>query len=349
MNTATALATTERSKQPLPDSFTQESFTELYHMLTYRRPHGAVAERKWINRFIRPLGVTRDAYGNYYKLIGDSPRVMWCCHTDTVHHQSGRQTIVADGPFLRLAKGSGSNCLGADDGAGAWLLRQMIKAGKPGLYVFHRGEELGRLGSEWIVENTPELLSDVEIAIAFDRRGQNSIITHQWAGRCCSEIFAKSLADGLDLNHTLESGGSYTDTASYMSLVPECTNVSVGYYAEHGKDESLHVPYLYDLLDALLALDTDTLVVDRIPGQDDAWDTYYYGGRYGGSTTYGGGYYPRSPVRDVWDDDWGGSETMLTLVREYPDEVTDILEQYGYDAKTLRNEIMQAHYKYSSR
>lgn len=354
MNTKTALVVQKNSSQSnFPDSYTEESFVELYHMLTYRRPHGAAAERKWINRFIRPLGVKSDGYGNLYKVIGDNPNVMWCCHTDTVHRQSGRQTIMAEGPYLKLAGGSGSNCLGADDTAGAWLLIQMIKAGKPGLYVFHRGEECGRLGSDWIAQNNPGFLEGIEIAIAFDRRGQKSIITHQLLGRCCSDAFAQSLADGLGMGHELDDGGSFTDTASYMDLVPECTNVSVGYYNEHSREEKLHVPYLYTLLDALLALDTSRLIIERTPGdygyEYGRWgDTYYYGGKYGGSTTYTK---PRIPIRG-WEDDeedgyYGGSyTTILELVREYPEEVADILEQYGYDAQTLKNEIAQIHFRY---
>src|SRR3546814_3924895 len=74
----------------------------------------------------------------------------------------------------------------------------MIAAAFPVLYLFHRGEEQGCLGSRWIERHTPELLADIDAAIAFDRAGLGDVITHQSYGRTCSDAFATNLASALN-------------------------------------------------------------------------------------------------------------------------------------------------------
>ncbi len=260
-------------------------------MLEYCRPHRSKTERRFINKFIKPHGVTMDSFGNLFKRIGAAP-VLWSCHTDTVHNAKGMQKIVyrADhngDTILETAADQRTGCLGADDTCGLWLMLQMIQHNVEGLYIFHRGEEEGRLGSSWIARQTPEKLKDIKFAIAFDRKGTKSIITHQMGRRCCSDEFTKSLADGLGLGHQGDDGGSYTDTASYTDLIGECTNVSVGYERAHTDMENTNLDYLFKLRDALLKLDLSKLEAKRKPGEEEPRVPRTYGGGYG---------------RDIWDD-----------------------------------------------
>lgn len=302
------------ARAALPETQHLTGAPELLEMLTYRRPAWSRTERKFINRFIVPLGVCEDAFGNLYKRIGTAP-VLYSCHTDTVHMESGRQRV-------RVSKGivvqddARSNCLGADDTAGAWLMMEMIRADQPGLYVFHRAEEVGGKGSEFIAGQTPELLAGIDCAIAFDRRGHTSIITHQ-GGRCCSDAFAKSLARALGMGHVTDSGGMFTDTANYTGLIGECTNVSVGYMNEHTKRETLDLTYMEHLHKALLALDVTELVSARGAGEADP-DDYDYSKGWPGH----------------FDDDdqmpiGQTTRVLAALVRDHPDEVADWLEEYG--------------------
>ena len=121
-------------------------------MLAYKRPNGSASERKFINRFLRPLSVQEDAAGNLIKRIGTAP-VLWSSHTDTVHRDSGKQhVILCEDGYVRAV---GSDCLGADDASGMWIMIEMIKAGVEGLYIFHRGEECGGHGSSHIASKTP--------------------------------------------------------------------------------------------------------------------------------------------------------------------------------------------------
>ncbi len=248
------------------------SIQDMSEMLTYRRPHRSKTERKFIQRFITPLGVIHDKYGNRYKRIGEAP-IMYSCHTDTVHRDGGIQDIAVNKATFKLSRKSKSNCLGADNGAGVWLMREMILAEKPGLYVFHRGEECGGLGSKFLTKNTPELVKDIQAAIAFDRRNTKSIITRQFGGRCCSDEFADSLAEQLKLGHKKDTGGSFTDTANYTDLIPECTNVSVGYDHEHSWLETLDMNYLIELRQSMLEYDWEKLVIKRKAGEKE---TYTY-------------------------------------------------------------------------
>ncbi|MFG1395853.1 hypothetical protein [Roseixanthobacter pseudopolyaromaticivorans] len=308
----------------------------LLAMLRYRRPASTKTERYFIERFIEPLGVERDAYGNLTKRIGDAP-VLWSCHTDTVHSQGGKQKLAIEGNIVK-ADGA-SNCLGADCTTGVWLMAEMIKAGKPGLYVFHRDEEIGGHGSNHIAHKTPELLDGIKMAIAFDRYGTKSIITHQWGGRCCSDVFAKSLGAELGLGMEADDGGSFTDTANYTDLVGECTNVSVGYLHQHTKREQQDVAFALRLLDALLALDVWRIQVFRQPGDPDPDEVHRWKAKGG----------TRQPCYTDWMDDvWGQEEapprrshTILSLVRDHPDEIADWLEEHGIGTAELL-EVVQS-------
>lgn len=293
----------------------------LLEMLTRRRPAGSKTERRFIREYIKPLGVQSDAAGNLYKRIGSSP-VLWSCHTDTVHREGGTQLVVVDSGVAKLSPKSTSNCLGADDTAGVWLMREMILAGVPGLYVFHRGEEIGGTGSSYIAARTPQLLNGIQCAIALDRAGRSSVITHQ-GGRCCSDDFARSLVGALaavGVDYEADDTGVFTDTANYVDLIGECTNLSVGYFRQHHKDETLDLAFIVKLRAALIALDQSTLVYARKPGEYDIED---YGGSWGFA-------YGDSP-----------QQRMSDMVADYPEEVSDILQEFGLTADTLWTELYE--------
>lgn len=238
---------------------------ELYEILKYKRPYGSEEEEACIAAHLDVIaGMVQDGFGNRILTIGENPTTLFSSHTDTVHREGGTQKIIQDTEKQIIYKDD-NECLGADDGAGMWIMIQLINEKIPGLYIFHRGEECGGLGSSYIARDTPEILENITKAIAFDRRGTKDIINRQSGGKCCSEEFVKSLADALDMEHSAATG-SFTDTANYTDLVEECTNVSVGYYSEHRPAESLDYEYLQNLLNKLLFIDFETLEVKREKG-----------------------------------------------------------------------------------
>lgn len=255
--------------------------TGLLEILSWARPHNSPVERAFCQEYLdRVPGMKADAFGNRILTIGDRPRVMWSSHVDTVAARGGQQDVGIDElDIASLCKGKAGMSLGADDGAGIWIMLNMIAAGRPGLYLFHRGEEQGCLGSHWIQRNTPDLLKDIDAAIAFDRAGLSDVITHQSYGRTCSDAFAASLASALNglnpgFRYRPDDTGVYTDTNEYAGIVPECTNLSVGYHGQHGPRETLNVDHCEKLLAAILQLDASLLVIERDPSlqDDDRWD-----------------------------------------------------------------------------
>ena len=253
---------------------------DLLAMLETKRPMGSRAERKFRRRYLAPLKTWDDGYRNLRLDIarpdGTPSRVLWSSHTDTVHKDSGRQWIAWTGMSVGLAIGEKSNCLGADDTVGVWIMREMILAGRPGHYVFHHGEEKGGIGSRNAAEHRPDLYDGIDAAIAFDRSGTSDVITHQFGGRTCSDLCAKSIADEL-ARHGLKGyrpskHGIYTDTAEYADLIGECTNLSIGYSGAHSERESVDLVHCARLLVAMLAFDEDAIVCKRLPGEDDPED-----------------------------------------------------------------------------
>jgi hypothetical protein len=208
---------------------------------------------------------------------------------------------------------------------------ELIRANKPGLYIFHRDEETGGHGSAWIAENNPSMLSGIKYAIALDRKGTNSVITFQSGARCASDAFAESLADQLH-GYAPDSTGLFTDTHNYTALVPECTNLSVGYENAHSSKETVNVYHASALVESLLALDVERLVCARDPATveslyNEPFDDWRWEGPYGRFDAPAASYDRRG--RFVKRAQSYEARSVLDFVESYPDVVADILEQYG--------------------
>ena len=258
----------------------------LRDMLTYKRPYGSKSEADWIKRFIMPyepaeFGTASETMMYIVRIEhpdGSAPNVLFSAHTDTVHRKPGRQKLVVDEAIGFVSKNDGEP-LGADDAAGVWLLLEMIDAKVPGVYSFPVGEECGGIGSKWFARAYEPFLAQFDYAIAFDRKATDSIITHQGCGMCCSQAFASALGNALnDLDerfmYSPDDTGVYTDTAEYVDIIAECTNVSCGYYDEHTGKERLDFKHLERLRDACVKLDWKALPVSRKPGEDDYVSTW---------------------------------------------------------------------------
>ncbi|OJF90060.1 hypothetical protein AX761_23860 [Rhizobium sp. 58] len=266
-------------------------------MFSYKRPMGGATEQLFVNKFIAPAGFKRDVYQNMVLTIGDNPRVLFSSHMDTVHQSDGFNKPVFKDGFLTQTY---SNCLGADDTAGVWLMLEMVKAQIPGVYIIHYGEERGGIGSRAKAKGQPEFFRDIDIAIAFDRMGYNDIITHQGV-RTASDDFAWSFAKELGGSYRPSDEGMYTDTYEYAHLVAECTNVSVGYFNQHRESETQDVTFLMALREALLQVNWTNLIVARDPEHFVEWN-----------------------MKSAISQD----ATLYEMVTEYPDVAVQILEAY---------------------
>jgi hypothetical protein len=255
----------------------------LTEILGMKRPHKGVNERfvgeVILPRLGLPVETLVDGTGETmaYNICTDATsKSLFVAHLDTVHHIDEPNPLLFDMELEWMWKEDGT-ALGADDGAGVWLLYNMIQAGIPGSYLFTKGEERGGIGAKAVARHYPLWLSGFDRAVTFDRKGTTSIITHQMAcGRCCSKEFALALGESLTIgvaesDYTAEciyvpdDGGVYTDTAEFTTMIPECTNVSAGYRNEHGGSETLDVGYLRGLLSACLKTKWEELPVKRDP------------------------------------------------------------------------------------
>lgn len=311
---------------------------ELLQMHTYCRPAGSETEALFNKRYLDSLpGMDIDGKGNRILRIpnadGSPSRILWSSHTDTVHAKGGRQRITYGGGILSLSKNADSSCLGADCTAGVWLMRQMILREVPGLYIFHAAEEIGGVGSGFIATSTPEVLDGIDYAIALDRRGTTSVITHQ-GSRCASDAFGNALAAQLSTKgntFTLDTGGTFTDTANYTDFVPECTNLSVGYYGAHSAAEYLDVPFLAHLLERLCLIDPVTLPVVRKAGDSDF--------PWGNSSAW-----RSSSVSSPSTSSRASKTTTLEdYVYDYPKAAAQLLEDLGISADDFEQYLYGVH------
>jgi hypothetical protein len=218
-----------------------------------------------------PKGYFQDRHGNYFYKIGES-RTAFTSHLDTACKDQVNIVHKFDGNIIKT---DGKSILGADDKAGVTILLYMIEKNVPGLYCFFFGEEVGCIGSG--LASSDPMFKDYNRMISFDRRGTNSIITFQSSKRCCSEVFAKSLAKDFNqygLNMSPDNTGVYTDSAEFTGVIPECTNISVGYYSEHTRSENQDILHLERLCKAACKIDWETLPIVGV-GRDIYEDDDY--------------------------------------------------------------------------
>lgn len=304
----------------------------IFVKLTSRRyPHGTEDLAMDVVKEILPnISFEQDEFGNYYYLLpksdGEYSDSMFTSHLDTIN--SGPYSYISktiwcadkkkmvENPAYEekeddmsinhvfeddFIKTDGTTNLGADDKAGITILIKMISENVPGLYYFFIGEESGCIGSSalskvWDKANFPV----INRCIAFDRRGYDSIITSQ-GGVTASDQFAAELAKRLNeygFWYNPDPTGIYTDSAEFTYVIPECTNISVGYFSEHTKSEKQDIEFLeYLAIVCAKGIEWDTLPTikekDKVYNGKKSYGTNYNSHGYGGYGGYGG-----------YTDDW---------------------------------------------
>jgi hypothetical protein len=326
----------------------------LISILETRRQHDSAGEASFIERFITPLNprAFTNPSGEVIAYVVDNShghsKVLWSAHVDTMHRdKKGTDAPLTqevwlgdDGMAFVTDK---EDCLGADDGAGMWLMFEMLMADVAGTYIFHRGEEIGCWGSSSMAMHHSDWLAGFTHAIAFDRRGTTSIITHQRSERACSDALGNQLAELFGMGYELDPTGVYTDTAEYMDIIPECVNVSIGYQSEHSHFETLDANHAVALRDAIVALDWDkiNLVVERDPSKHefrDAPNFGSWGSSWTGKTSHATGKLSKYEVPSV-ERILGTSTLALAdwVTSADPEDVAMLLQD-------LADQVEEAHY-----
>ena len=255
-------------------------------------------------------GLEKDEFGNLFIKIGESD-VMFTSHLDTA---TSANTDVNHVIVDNIIKTDGKSILGADDKAGVTIMLNMIKNNIPGLYYFFLGEEVGCVGSKKVAGVQKETkIEGINKVISFDRRGTNSIITYQSSKRCASDTFGKALAEQFNsvndtFKYEIDPTGVLTDSIQFISIYPECTNISVGYQSEHTFSETQDIEHLEKLAEACLKIDWNGLPVERDPSVVE-YRSYSGGWDYPGwddDDYYGYGYGSRGQVKGYPSyNNWG--------------------------------------------
>lgn len=295
-------------------------------LTTKRYPHGKEDE---VIELLPDYDFNKDDVGNYYIIVpkedGSFSNTMFASHIDTVDRGSYsnrrwdvdlKKYVYENGKDDRsvkhvikddFIKTDGNTNLGADDKAGVVILLNMITEKIPGLYYFFIGEESGCIGSSSLSRLYEDLvekgtLPKVNKCVSFDRKGYDSVITHQMSGRSASDKFADELSNRFNeygFWYKSDSSGVYTDSAEFTDVIEECTNISVGYFSEHTSSEKQDIEFLELLAVVSTKIDWETLPIDR--KVDEVYKgkkskskgrSNYYNNRY----AYGD---------DYWDDDYG--------------------------------------------
>ena len=307
------------------DLITVLELTELFSTPRFDNTDGEVS---CIESLLMPIaGINVDDFGNLWIQQGESS-TMFSCHTDTVHKrtETGSYLLDFDGSTLRR---KGGGVLGADCGTGWLIMLAMLRAGVPGLYVWHRAEEIGGKGSEFFRANQRDLLKGIDRCVAFDRAGYSDVITHQGFVRGASDVFAAALCKAL-APVSERTGrplwapcdeGVFTDSANYMDIIPECTNISVGYFNQHTQQEYQDLAFLVALIEQCCIIDWEQLPTERDPSvYEDLYgcnaDPYY-----------------------VSDYELMEYEAMEDAVRQYPQVIVELLMRAGYDLEMLCDAI----------
>ena len=198
-----------------------------------------------------------DHYGNVHVTVGDPMGTLFASHLDTA--DTTNENVWFDFGKKNFVRTNGRTLLGADDKAGAAIMCHMISHRIPGHYVFHAGERSDATAAASWPSASPirsrigvTLPSTPQRVISFDRRGYDSVVTHQMSERTCSDQFARALAAELGLGHQPDPTGSYTDSNEYRHVSSECTNISVGYFNQHTNREEQDLEFLRDLAERCL-------------------------------------------------------------------------------------------------
>jgi hypothetical protein len=238
-------------------------------LVTKTYPHGHEDE---VLQFLPKL--QKDSVGNYYLMVGKS-ETMFTSHLDTADRKQEPTVLYnADEKGDSYIITDGTTILGADDKAGVSVMLYMISHNIPGLYYFFIGEERGGIGSGRLssVFNSTDHVRGIKRCVSFDRRNYFSVITEQMGRRCCSDDFGTALCKEYNktglVEFSLDPTGIYTDSASFIDDIPECTNISVGYFHEHTGDEYQNMTFLENLCKASILVNWEGLPTVRKVGID---------------------------------------------------------------------------------
>lgn len=209
-----------------------------------------------MHRYLKSKGYKDIINNNLYLIAeGDLP-VCLCAHLDTVF-QFPPTTFYFDKDKTVLWSPDG---LGADDRAGCFAIIELIERGYRPSIILTDMEEKGGIGASALIDRFPECpFLNCKALIQLDRQGERDAVYYD----CDNEAFEELITSyGF-----ISDWGTFTDISI---IAPQwgiaAVNLSVGYFDEHMKIETLNMNYLY----ATIAR------VEKMLKNCENWDSYGY-------------------------------------------------------------------------
>lgn len=186
---------------------------------------------KYLSKHYDNVVATKD----YVYAIGDIP-IALVAHLDTVFTKPV-QNLYYDQSKGVLWSPEG---LGADDRAGIFAILMIIKSGLRPSIIFTTDEEKGGCGASALSEQVCPF-PNLKYMIELDRQGHDDCVFYD----CNNREFIEYISNfGFR-----ESWGTFSDISYLAPAWDVCaTNLSVGYYDEHSKQEILFVDALFNTI-----------------------------------------------------------------------------------------------------
>lgn len=165
-------------------------------------------------------------------------------HTDTVHKLKPLpdMLLVTDSVITSIDGG-----IGADDRAGCYIIYNLLLNNCIDyMYVITDKEECGGIGGKDFAQSGmfSQLLPNVSVFIGLDRRGGTDCASYGYDNE---EVFEYLHNVGYEYAY-----GSFTDVMTFAGCSDiSCINLSIGYYNEHTKHESLNTVEMNNTLHTL--------------------------------------------------------------------------------------------------
>ena len=169
-----------------------------------------------------------------YLLCEGTVPIMLVAHMDTVFTHFPQQ-IFYDRKQCVLWSPQG---LGADDRAGVFAIMKIIQSGYRPHICFTTDEEMGGLGARALIKSIPSAPFEIKYIVELDRQGLSDCVFYE--------------CDNEDFQNFVEGYGFLTEWGSFSDISYICpqwkiagVNLSVGYFNEHQKIETLYTNALY--------------------------------------------------------------------------------------------------------
>jgi Acetylornithine deacetylase/Succinyl-diaminopimelate desuccinylase and related deacylases len=203
----------------------------LQYLKTIYTKTEAELEKHLIERFENKYTDSYHENGSYHFFYNESPLLL-VAHLDTVHKQLPGIFISTDGYTY-----SAENGIGADDRNGVVAILELYEMCldnnmQPPSILFTCKEEIGGVGVKKFAKNDDLLdkISNKNLFIQFDRRGENDFVTYGYRNNTLFEI--------IESYNFVQSFGSYTDISTLMQETRIMgVNFSAGYHNAHRIDE----------------------------------------------------------------------------------------------------------------